>query len=506
MHHAFLALFLSLSKEYVDQIDIANLHKTDVKIEKIITQKITDSDITPEISIELAPEVLPDITQTEFMSDDVPEIANIEVDIEIDTKETEVEEKKEKDLEEIQKEKEGELKDPPKIEAIEDKKIVDKILDLGKEIKKDVKELITFDKKDEQTKEIKLKSEKEIIKEKKPAVPTRKEKDSTLEIMEEQVVSSQLASTEKTEDIISKIKAKDLTSNKEVSTQIEKIQIVNDANTIDKIVKKIDTSLETEIIIEKSPQKSEQEKEMEQLDNSADAVAEAKDYIEDENYEYYLTEDEKLDLQLDIEEDEEINRKIVPYKKVKHDFKNTNIPQELLAQKRELDNRHIPQVITYGQFKHIAQKAIEDDDLAVFRSVVQELGDYDLVLNNTSTGLCYATALARHDIMSFLIYNGANVNLKNKNLKSPLHIAVNSGSLKSVKILLERSANINTADILHRTPLMLAIEEDYTEIAILLIRNNADIDLINRRGERAMDLAKKLDRKIIIRALSNIKE
>ena len=97
----------------------------------------------------------------------------------------------------------------------------------------------------------------------------------------------------------------------------------------------------------------------------------------------------------------------------------------------------------------------------------------------------------RCNMIKMLIENGANVNSKDKNGLTPLHIAVKDNEIDLAKILLDYGANIETKSKYAHTPLILAVEADLIDMAIVLIENGANVNAGSRNRTpifRAVDL------------------
>lgn len=83
------------------------------------------------------------------------------------------------------------------------------------------------------------------------------------------------------------------------------------------------------------------------------------------------------------------------------------------------------------------------------------------------------------------------VNVKDKNGYSYLHIAVQSGAVNVIRKLLTQGADINIVDKFGKTPLMVAIagyNGDRT-IIDLLLENGADIEMCANSGMSCRQLA-----------------
>lgn len=74
-----------------------------------------------------------------------------------------------------------------------------------------------------------------------------------------------------------------------------------------------------------------------------------------------------------------------------------------------------------------------------------------------------------HELCTFLIEKGADVNLILKNGDSPLHLASRFGNLEMVKLLLNLGVNIDAQNHKLESPLYQAAKEDNVEVVKYLI-------------------------------------
>lgn len=105
------------------------------------------------------------------------------------------------------------------------------------------------------------------------------------------------------------------------------------------------------------------------------------------------------------------------------------------------------------------------------------------------TSLIYACISDNYQLASFLIANGANVNIESNIGSTPLTLAFRHGSKKIVKLLLQHGANLNYREKNGFTPLMLAISHHKNNIVKLLIKKGADIYERNTDGNMALNYA-----------------
>ena len=102
------------------------------------------------------------------------------------------------------------------------------------------------------------------------------------------------------------------------------------------------------------------------------------------------------------------------------------------------------------------------------------------VNNHTEDGeVCpiWLAALSSHvDIVEYLLAHGAETDIQDDSLGTPLYAASENGCVPIVRQLLERTSNINLAGGLHRRPLNVAAYCGHIDTVKLLLANNPDVD------------------------------
>lgn len=97
----------------------------------------------------------------------------------------------------------------------------------------------------------------------------------------------------------------------------------------------------------------------------------------------------------------------------------------------------------------------------------------------------YGNALAVAALAEF----GANVNQKNNEGKTSLHIAANGKDLDVTKSLIEAGADVNVKDNDGFTPLMLAIKNKDAKMTSYLLSSGANINVTSKNGDTPVSLA-----------------
>lgn len=82
--------------------------------------------------------------------------------------------------------------------------------------------------------------------------------------------------------------------------------------------------------------------------------------------------------------------------------------------------------------------------------------------------------------------NGADIEWKDGDNRTPLMIALYKNRLEIAKILIENKANVNVQDKMLNTPFLYAGASGFTEIVKLCMQNGADYSIFNRYGGTAL--------------------
>lgn len=129
---------------------------------------------------------------------------------------------------------------------------------------------------------------------------------------------------------------------------------------------------------------------------------------------------------------------------------------------------------SFSQNIEIKQPIEPNVSISLSSANVYVVGDFEIDLHE----IPFFTAIMQEktEDVKRLISQGFDVNTKDSNKKTALHIAVEYSNLEAVKILLDAKANVNTKDEYKRTPLLMIeenIEENTSEIVRLLIQKGA---------------------------------
>jgi hypothetical protein len=107
------------------------------------------------------------------------------------------------------------------------------------------------------------------------------------------------------------------------------------------------------------------------------------------------------------------------------------------------------------------------------------------------TALHQATDNKQYKLAELLILYNADVNSQQNDGETPLHLACFKGDHEMVNILLFHKANPNLKNLTFgKTPLHYAVDYCYNEIIAMLVSNKASVEIPDKHGKTAKDIAR----------------
>ncbi|KAL3451783.1 ankyrin repeat-containing domain protein [Aspergillus insuetus] len=117
------------------------------------------------------------------------------------------------------------------------------------------------------------------------------------------------------------------------------------------------------------------------------------------------------------------------------------------------------------------------------------------------TALAEAAASGQAELAKLLLEKGANVKTKDRNLCSPLLLAVENGHDEVVKMLLSHGAPVNTRHKHYQTPLSSAAERGRLKCVELLLEHGAMVDAQDEYGRTELFHAAENRRVMVVERL-----
>lgn len=146
--------------------------------------------------------------------------------------------------------------------------------------------------------------------------------------------------------------------------------------------------------------------------------------------------------------------------------------------------------IYFNALKEIERSVLENDLPSLKKTVFESPGiDLNQILHNGETFLIIAIKKDYREIRNFLIEKGVQLDKANVNKETPLIAAVANNLENSVKVLLDLKVDLERKDFNGDTALHVAIKKSNDEIALLLIKQGANVEATDRRERNAYKLA-----------------
>lgn len=104
--------------------------------------------------------------------------------------------------------------------------------------------------------------------------------------------------------------------------------------------------------------------------------------------------------------------------------------------------------------------AVVSGDIDLITSLIVDGTNVNIRDNDGLTALLLATTLGSFDVVKYLLDNGADVNVQNHNGETPLMLATWGGTLEKIKCLLDYGADVTVHNKKGATALVMAQERE----------------------------------------------
>ncbi|XP_067653208.1 putative ankyrin repeat protein RF_0381 [Haliotis asinina] len=122
--------------------------------------------------------------------------------------------------------------------------------------------------------------------------------------------------------------------------------------------------------------------------------------------------------------------------------------------------------------------------------ITQNIVDINGSDENNMTPLLLAAYHGKIDVFGLLIEKGANTLAVNQKRRNSLHLSSAGGHVDTVKYVLKHtSVDIDSKDYGEMTPVLIAVSHGKNEVFHILVKNGADLSVIDEDGDNILHLA-----------------
>ncbi len=144
-------------------------------------------------------------------------------------------------------------------------------------------------------------------------------------------------------------------------------------------------------------------------------------------------------------------------------------------------------------------KAAELGDIETIKSfITKKKCDINCIVSNVSA-LITSAANGNFSIVKYLIENGSDINLQNRNGINALIAASCGGHLSIVSLLVRKNCFLDAQSFDGNTALMDACNKGHIPIAVALVTAGCNTKLVNKKGKNAMDILKNKHPSLVVK-------
>lgn len=126
--------------------------------------------------------------------------------------------------------------------------------------------------------------------------------------------------------------------------------------------------------------------------------------------------------------------------------------------------------------------AVSNGEVIAVKRILEDDFPNQTFKNFSSTLLHQAANNSRSKVLHYLVQHGANVDGKNAQQMTALHVAARKGDLRSIRILLMNNADVNAVDYDNRSPLYFAVYDGHYDCAMRLLQEEGINITVTRKG------------------------
>lgn len=130
--------------------------------------------------------------------------------------------------------------------------------------------------------------------------------------------------------------------------------------------------------------------------------------------------------------------------------------------------------------------AVESDNIATVRTLLNRGTELNIKNNDGNTALHLAALRGYIAIVKILLEKGVEINAKNNWGETALYLATSKGDAATVQELLDKGADINAKNNWGVTPLFMAVSKGYSSIVQILLTSGADVNARDNDGKTVL--------------------
>ncbi len=169
---------------------------------------------------------------------------------------------------------------------------------------------------------------------------------------------------------------------------------------------------------------------------------------------------------------------------------------------RQRGRNEVVDILSQHGAKETLHGAVASGNIDEVKRLISEGADINAKNEDGRTPLHLAANRGPGDLIEFLVSHGADRNVKDVRGQIPLHEASKSGNVDAARLLIGNDATINTqSEEWESTPLHCAASKGHREVVELLVANGAHLEDRNFHGQTPLHLAAYRDRRAVVNTL-----
>ena len=141
-------------------------------------------------------------------------------------------------------------------------------------------------------------------------------------------------------------------------------------------------------------------------------------------------------------------------------------------------------------------KAVRSESSELIKYLIEKNSNGDAVIDVNYTNSEGDSALhisARHNLLkvcqTILDYSEPQINIRDSNFQTPLHLACSNGHLKLAQLLARSGADINAIDVKGETPLHLACRQAHGPVVAWILNRSPNLQIRNNERKTAEEIS-----------------